>query len=577
MAKLIRAEEQLMTYILSGTPLVWVKTSEEHRALLEMVNRIVTTQVVNKAGHKEKYRAYTWDVADGLRNVSVQKGVFMSGSSIGIDPEDQKNPFCGDPLAPLDWLEKTENTAENMGLSTPTSGTVSMENTIVFLKDYHNFLNDKCQSAPLYKRKIKNLLQEFKACSKTIVILSPIIDIPVELDKDVVVIDCKLPGRDELLMILKGVCEGAGIAVPKGVELKEILDAALGLTLNEAENAFSVSSVKSKTCFDPEVIRKEKAAIVKKSGMLEVVETDQTLADIGGLEVLKEFVSDSATNFSEEALEYGINPIKGMLFLGVSGCGKSLTAKTVANEWKRTLLRLDMGKVYGKFVGESENNMIRCLDIASAVAPVCLWIDEAEKGLSGSKAGSTNTHETTQRVMQTLLTWMQDKKEDVVLIFTANSVQSLPPELLRSGRIDAIFWVDLPDAVQRTEILKIHLRKVKRNPNLFNEEELKQIIAVCEGYTGAEIECWVQEALKHGFKKNHKPDPTVSDFLETVNNVTPIVRLMKDDIDASRKWAKERGARNASIVHDNEIKNTATPVRQRKVHNDFPQGPVAAS
>jgi SpoVK/Ycf46/Vps4 family AAA+-type ATPase len=170
---------------------------------------------------------------------------------------------------------------------------------------------------------------------------------------------------------------------------------------------------------------------------------------------------------------------------------------------------------------------------------------------------------------------MQEKKEDVVLIFTANSVQSLPPELLRSGRIDAIFWVDLPDAIQRTEILKIHLRKVKRNPELFNSEELERIITACDGYTGAEIECWVQEALKYGFKKGHKPNPTASDFLETVKNVTPIVRLMKDDIDASRKWAKDHGARNASIVRENVTKST--PTKPRRVQSEYPPGPVAAS
>ena len=539
-----------------------------------MVNKIVTTQVTNKDGNKEKYRTYTWDCADGLKNVSVHDGTFMSSPPIGLG-DDGTNPFQGDALAPLLWLEKPNQPAAALGFPNK-SGNFPMDNTVIFLKDYHTFLAEKCQSAPVFIRKIKNLLQEFKACSKTLVILSPIVSIPIELDKDIVVIDYKLPGRDELHMILKGVCEGPGAIVPTGATLKELLDAALGLTLNEAENAFSVSLIQNKAAggFDPEVVRKEKAAIVKKSGMLEVVETDATLADIGGLEILKDYVRDSAANFTDEARTYGINPIKGMLFLGVSGCGKSLTAKTVANEWKRTLLRLDMGKVYGKYVGESEGNMQRCLDVAGAVAPCCLWMDEMEKGLSGSKAGNNNTHETTQRVMQMLLTWMQDKKEDVVLICTANSVNSLPPELLRSGRIDGIFWVDLPDSHQRLEILKIHLRKVKRNPELFSEAEFKQLICACEGYTGAEIECWVQEALKYGFKKGHKPDPTVSDFLETVGNVTPIVRLMKNDIDEARQWAKTRGARNASIVR--EETSGPVPTRVRKVHSGNMPGPMAS-
>jgi SpoVK/Ycf46/Vps4 family AAA+-type ATPase len=319
----------------------------------------------------------------------------------------------------------------------------------------------------------------------------------------------------------------------------------MGLTSLEAENAFSISLVEAKK-YDEKIIRREKASVVKKSGLLEIIDTDITLDDIGGNENVKTWLTSRAKCFGEGALKFGIKPPKGMLLVGVQGCGKSLTAKAVAAAWNRTLLRLDMGQVLDKFVGESERNFRKCLETASAIAPVCLWIDESEKGLAGNKAGG-DSHETSKKIFATLLTWMQERLADVFVFFTAASLEGLPPDLLRAGRVDAIFWLDLPDEIQREEILKIHLKKVGRNPGMF-DKHMPKLMKACEEFTGAEIETWVQVALIRALNEGHE-DLTLEDMLVASKEITTIACLGKVEIDNARKYALMRGAKNASIIH----------------------------
>ena len=227
--------------------------------------------------------------------------------------------------------------------------------------------------------------------------------------------------------------------------------------------------------------------------------------------------------------------------------------------WGRPLLRLDVGKVFGSYVGESENNIRRCLHIAEAIAPCVLWIDELEKSFSGTK-GNGDGHETTKRVFATFLNWLQEKTADVFIIATANSVDALPPELLRGGRFDALFWVDLPDAVQREEILKIHLAHVKRDPKSF-EKNMPELVKASDTFSGAEIEVWVKEALVHAF--GQKSDLSSENLLAVAPEVTPVARLMHDEIEAARGWAKARGAKWASLTHKEEKKMVATPTGRK--------------
>jgi ATP-dependent 26S proteasome regulatory subunit len=511
----------------AGYPLLWVKTHEESRALRTLVRDISNTKVKNHdTGVDEKYQAYTWDVADGVHSIEIKDGCIAVGEAV---------PKTDNPLAALEWLEKTDG----------------LDNTILFLKDFHTYTRKEYRDSDIVNRKIRNLVTKFEGMGKILAILSPIVEIPVELDKDVSVIEFKLPDRDALKQILKGICESASFPLdkyPKGEVEESLIDSALGMTEMEAKNAFAVCLIEAKN-FDSKIIRREKSSIVKKSGILEVVETTETLADIGGLENLKSWAVTRKECSTSKAREFGIlQPPKGALLVGVPGCGKSLSAKAFGTAWNRPLLRLDMGNVFGSYVGESEGNMQRCLDMCDSISPCILWVDEIEKDLAGNKAGhGQEGHETTKKVFKMLLTWLQERKSDVFLVATANSVESLPPELLRAGRIDAIFYVDLPDVVQRAEILKIHLRKAGRDPNMF-DKNMTELVTLCAGYSGAEIEVWVKEAMVRAFSLDHK-DLTLEDLKAAISDVTPISVLMGPDIERTRNWAKSRKTKMASIDH----------------------------
>jgi ATP-dependent 26S proteasome regulatory subunit len=411
------------------------------------------------------------------------------------------------------------------------------ENSVLFLKDFHHY----CKK-DVFNRQIRNLVSPFRATGKVLAILSHTIDIPAEIEKEITVINFKLPDVNHLKVVLKSVCEAAstpGHECPYPKNDEAILKASLGMTAFEAENAFSLSMIEEKK-FDVGVICREKAAIVKKTGLLEVIEPDVTLADVGGLENLKDWLEARKNCFSEKARKFGITPPKGILLIGTPGTGKSLIAKAVASAWNRPLLRLDMGKVFGGIVGESESNLRKCLHIAAATSPNVLFTDEIDKGLAGAKSGSGDSG-VTKRVFGGLLTWLQEKTEDVFLVATANNVSDLPPELLRGGRFDAIFWVDLPDDEQREEIISIHLKKVNRPTSLYNIKELAHVSA---GYSGAEIEVWVKESLVHAFQKDQELQD--KHLLETIKDITPISVLMKQDIDNAKQWADSHGVKYAS-------------------------------
>ena len=505
---------KFLNYIKAAYQLLWVKSHEEHRVLIEYVAEIATLK-----HEQEVFHSQVWDVADGIRTVTFKKGVLESSDPI---PE-----TAADPLLPLTWLDEK-----------------APENTILFLKDYHPFLKKEFQDSTLITRKIRNLVTKFKAQGKVLVILSPTVEVPLELDKEMTVIEYKLPEAKDLRIVLKSVCAAVGAPYPKEDTL--IINSALGMTSTEAENAFSVSLIEANK-FDDVLIRKEKAQIVKKTGILEVIDSNLTLEDIGGLENLKEWLIARQSCFTSEAKNYGVTPPKGMLLVGVPGCGKSLVCKVVSTAWGRPLLRLDMGSVFGSYVGESEHNMKRVLDLSESISPCVLWCDEIEKSMSGNKAGM-ESHETTRRVFQLLLTWMQDRTADVFLVATANSIQSLPPELIRPGRIDATFWIDLPDTIQRAEIFGIHLRKLGRTADMFLEH-MPELMKACAGFSGAEIEVWIKESLVRAYSRKHK-NLELADLMDTVKDITPIAKLMANDIENARKWAKDRGTKNASIVHE---------------------------
>ena len=492
----------------AGYPLLWVNTFEEFR--------VMTVFAKELQDHKDAYNIYTWDRCDGIVKKIMEDGVLKSNQTIGDG--------IVEPLDALNWATYNRD-AKSDATSMP-------ENSILFLKDFHHYAKKDNIS-----RKIRNLIPIMKSKGQVLVILSHTVDIPPEIEKEITVINFKLPGHEELKIVLKGVCENTDTKYPKKDE-EGILNAALGMTAFEAENAFSVSMVEAKK-FDQAIIQREKAAIVKKTGLLEVMETGLDITDMGGMNDLKDWLLARSDCFSADARTYGLTPPRGLLLVGPPGTGKSLTAKCTAKILKRPLLRLDVTKIYQSYVGQSEDNLRKCFHICEAVAPCVLFIDEIEKAFAGA-SGGTGDSGVSKRIFGAFLTWLSDKTADVFIVATANSVEELPAPLLRGGRFDAIFWVDLPDDTQREEILSIHLRKVNRDPTLF---DIKKLAEVSERFTGAEIEVWIRESMVYAWSK--KEEFKTEHMIAKVKEISLIADLMTSQISESQEWAKARGVKKA--------------------------------
>jgi SpoVK/Ycf46/Vps4 family AAA+-type ATPase len=332
-------------------------------------------------------------------------------------------------------------------------------------------------------------------------------------------------------------------------EALALVRAAQGLTLTEAENAFAKAVVNDSVLDvkDVALILKEKQQIIRKSGILDFYPAESHLNEIGGLGHLKHWLDVRGKAFSQQATQFGLPSPKGVLLLGAPGCGKSLTAKAVANAWQMPLLRLDFGRIFSGLVGSSEENMRRALKVAEGVAPAVLWIDEIEKGLAGNTQGSSDGG-TAARVFGTFLTWMQEKTAKVFVVATANRIDALPPELLRRGRFDEIFFMDLPQPGSRKEILEIHLKKRKREVAGF---DLSEIVKRTEGFSGAEIEHCVVEGLFAAYHQNR--ELKTEDVLRATDETVPLSVTYAEELKRIREWARNR-ARPADFQEEAGIR-----------------------
>ena len=326
-----------------------------------------------------------------------------------------------------------------------------------------------------------------------------------------------------------------------------MIDAASGLTTIKAENAFALSVVQSKT-IDPVIVAKEKAQAVKKNGLLELIETKETLNSIGGLDVLKEWLIKRKHAFSQRAIEYGLPTPKGLLILGIAGTGKSLAAKATAQVFGVPLLKLDAGRIFAGLVGQSESNLRSVIQTAEAIAPCCLWIDEVEKGFAGSKSSGQTDGGTSSRVFGSFI-WMQEKSSPVFVVATANDVSQLPPEMLRKGRFDELFFVDLPNQQEREAIWEIQIGKHGRDPKDF---DVVQLGRVTDGLTGSEIESVFIEALylafDSGSEAGEEKEPTDLDIARVLTEFVPLSKLMAEQIGGLRNWAKGRARLATSLI-----------------------------
>jgi SpoVK/Ycf46/Vps4 family AAA+-type ATPase len=291
---------------------------------------------------------------------------------------------------------------------------------------------------------------------------------------------------------------------------------------------------------DLEIIAEEKRLLIQRSGVLQYSSQAEGLDHVGGYRALKAWLAQRREGFSPAARQYGLSEPRGLFLLGVPGCGKSLSAKAIAQSWRLPLLHLDVGALFSKFIGETEANLRLALRTAEAAAPAVLWADEVEKGFAGASGAAHSDAGTSARMFATFLVWMQERARPVFVVATANNVSSLPPEFLRKGRFDEVFFLDLPALGEREEIVRIHLRKRARDPARF---EVELLARESEGYSGAEIESAIVEAMYQGFTQ--KREFTTSDIREAIKKTVPLARTQLEAIQALRAWARDR-ARQAS-------------------------------
>lgn len=423
------------------------------------------------------------------------------------------------------------------------------KNAVFVMCDFHVYFGVKGRQVDYnVVRRLRDIIPELKTSKfrKNVIFIASELLIPESMQKEITILDMPLPTLDEIKAKLdKMVSQNNQIDTSDlNDEGKEKLcKAALGLTLQEAENAFALAMVNDGRIDgkDLTVILSEKMQVIKKTGILEFINTDIKVADVGGLENLKNWLNKRNNSWSESAKKYCLPAPKGVLITGVPGCGKSLTAKAMSAAWQLPLLKLDFGKIFSGIVGSSEENMRKAIKTAEAVAPSILWVDEIEKSLSGMNSNGDSG--TSSRIFGTFLTWMQEKTAPVFVIATANNISGLPAELLRKGRFDEIFFVDLPTFRERKEIFKLHLAKRLKDKDVaskleLNDELYEKLASMTEGFVGAEIEQVVITALYEAFF-NKRPLEFL-DLENTVKNVVPLSVTQKEQILSLRQWANIR-------------------------------------
>ena len=493
-------KEELSILIQAQYPLIYLVTSEEERA-----EQAISTI----AQLRPQRRIFVWTVTHGIVEYGQPRNVTQHNT---VSPE-----------AAVEWIIRQKDPS------------------IFVLKDLHPFID-----APATTRWLRDAIANFKGTQKTIILMSPMQQVPIELEKEVVVLDFPLPDMTELNQVLSKQLEQNRGRRLTTESREKLLKAALGLTRDEAEKVYRKAQVTTGRLTETEVdiVLSEKKQLIRRNGILEYIEEDETIDSVGGLEELKRWLKQRSNAFTERAREYGLPQPKGMLILGVPGCGKSLIAKTTSRLWSLPLLRLDMGRVYdGSMVGRSEANLRNALKTAESISPAILFIDELDKSFAGSTGSADSDGGTSSRIFGSFLTWMQEKTSPVFVMATANRVERLPGEFLRKGRFDELFFVDLPTAEERKEIFNIHLMKRRRDVARF---DLEQLAKVSDGFSGAEIEQGMVAAMYEAFAQDR--EFTQLDIIAAIKATLPLSRTMTEQVTALRDWARQRARPAAASV-----------------------------
>lgn len=499
---------QLSRLFRARFPYIYITTWEEERAV----------NLIKKIAKSEKL-------------IRVPRDVYVWTQTNGFILDGQKIDGTNSPDKAIDFIKECN------------------KNAIFIMCDFHVYFGVKGRQVDYnVVRRLRDNILDLKTSKfrKNVIFVASELLIPETMQKEITIVDMPLPTLSEIkakfdkMIIQNKQIDTTGLD-EEGKE--RLCKAAMGLTLQEAENAFALAMVNDGKVNgqDLGIILSEKMQVIKKTGILEFINTDIKIADVGGLENLKNWLKKRNNSWSESAKKYCLPAPKGVLITGVPGCGKSLTAKAMSAAWQLPLLKLDFGKIFSGIVGSSEENMRKAIKTAEAVAPSILWVDEIEKSLSGMNSNGDSG--TSSRIFGTFLTWMQEKTAPVFVIATANNISSLPAELLRKGRFDEIFFVDLPTQREREEIFKLHLLKRLKDKDVasklvVNDELYKQLAQMTEGFVGAEIEQVVITALYEAFFNSRPLE--FSDLTNTIKNVVPLSVTQKEQILSLRQWANIR-------------------------------------
>ena len=495
-------KEELASLLWAGVPLVNLVTYEEER-----VARLLT-----EIDGGENLGIITWDLAGGFRTLRHGKESF--------------------PIKDC----TSDTVLEHISRHAPTG-------SVFLLRDFHHAWNHK---KPYVTRKLRNMTPQLRAKSQFLLFTTPILDVPVELKDDVVVLHVPLPDEAELVELFDDVTVKLDAEARPNPEVKaKLISSALGLTTNQARLAFSRVMARYGR-FDErgiELVTWAKREIIRESGALEFWPAEEGEASVGGLDALKAWLKKRAVGFSPEAREANVPFPRGVALIGIPGTGKSLSAKLLSGLWKMPLLRLDVGALFGSLLGESEQNMRQAIDLAETVSPCILWIDEMEKAFAGTSAAAGHlSNGAATRVFGTFLTWMQEHRTPVFVLATANDVEGLPPELM--GRFDRTFFLDLPTQDERHEILSIHLKKAGE---MFPERQfpIDELATACDGFVGRELEQVVREAQFTALADDNR-EVEEEDLRHAIGELVPLSKSHAEVVEQIRRWKIEGRAFSAS-------------------------------
>jgi len=475
-------------------PIIYIATTEEER--IEYLIKYCAKKYVTRT-------YYSWDFVDGYKGNPNDTGF-----------------AARNPLEALDLIDKL----------TPETG------SIFVLKDYDNFLKDYS-----IIRKIKNLSRTLKTQPKNIIIVSSERNIPDSLKELVTLLEFPLPNYTEILEELKRLTTSLQQEISEEI-IASLASACQGLSLERIRRVLSkvIATYGFISESSSALILQEKRQIIQQTQLLEFCLTDKNISDLGGLDNFKEWLKLRARAFSQEAINYGLPFPKGLLLVGVQGTGKSVASKIIAHEWKLPLLRLDFGRLFASLVGQSEQRVRKMIEIAEALSPCVLWVDEIDKAFAGiQNSGDSGT---TSRVLATFITWLSEKNSPVFVVATANNIEYIPPEILRKGRFDEMFFLNLPALQEREAIFNVHLSRFR--PDLVEDFSTSMFGALSKDFSGAEIEQVVIEAMRIGFNENREFNN--EDILVTIRNLVPLARTKSKEIDLIKKWSESGNVTSAS-------------------------------